>query len=135
MSGETNQLERHEPGLRVFAEWTRSSEGPQRLVIEAPVVNDAALRRSARHLADMSAEHFGLPAVGARQVMVRRYTEDQLASLPDGGVAYHRGLLDIRDDLGARGIENTDQVLASAMRVPVETLRACLRVAEQQLGR
>ncbi|MBM2621063.1 hypothetical protein JIG36_36740 [Actinoplanes sp. LDG1-06] len=130
---DTTQLERHEPGLRVFAEWTRSDEGPQRLVIEAPKVTRDTLRRAARHLGDMSNEFAGTLAVGARQVMVMRYTEDQFASLPSGGNAYHRGLLDIRDDLAARGIEDPEKLMALAMRVPLETLQACLEIARKRL--
>ncbi|WP_250034321.1 hypothetical protein [Paractinoplanes maris] len=131
----TTQLERQEPGLHVLAEWTADEDEPQRLVIAARRVNRDSLRRAARHLGDMTNEHGGTATVGARPVMVRRYAEDQLALLPEDGNAYHRGLLDIRDDLAARGVQDTDRVLAGAMRVPVETLRACLRVAEQRLGR
>ncbi|MBL7258156.1 hypothetical protein [Paractinoplanes lichenicola] len=134
MSFEPSQMSRREPGLHVMAEWTLDGEGPQRLVIEAPRVTRETLRRAARHLGDMSDEYAGgTLAVGAWQVMVMRYTEDQLQALPSGGDAYHRGLLDIRDDLAARGIEEADKLLAGAMRVPVETLEACLRVARQRL--
>lgn len=67
--------------------------------------------------------------------MVAQYTEDRLAALPSGGDAFHRGLLDLHDDLAGRERVDPDRTLAAAMRVPVETLRACLRVARQRLGR
>ncbi|MBU2668288.1 hypothetical protein KOI35_32730 [Actinoplanes bogorensis] len=132
---ETTQLERHEPGLHVFAEFSGDEDAPKRLVVEAPRVTRETLRRVARHLGDMAVEYAGpVLAVGARQVMIARYTEDQVATLPADGTAFHRGLLDIRDDLAARGVDNSEQVLARAMRVPEETLVACLRVARERLA-
>ncbi len=135
-------LERRSPDLHVVGEWDDSESeiypvGPRRLVIEltgpAPAgITAETLRHAARYLGDMTDEFNEVLHVGGHQIMARRYTEDLLAELPRDGDAYHRGLLAIRDDLVERGEASPDHVLSSAMRVPLETLHACLEVARKR---
>jgi hypothetical protein len=78
---------RHAADFNVLAEWDDTDDetypvGPRRLSIEltgeAPggIITDL-LRRADRHLGDMIGEFNEMPAVGAYQVMVRRYLEDR----------------------------------------------------------
>jgi hypothetical protein len=137
-------LERRSADLHVVAEWANPGSGtdpvgPRRLVIEltgpAPAgITSATLRQAARHLDDMTDELHRMPSVGGHRSMVRRYTQDRLAELPPDGDAYHRGLLALHDDLVGRGETNPEGILSDAMRVPGETVRACLEVARRRLG-
>ncbi|MEU8242251.1 hypothetical protein AB0C07_28705 [Actinoplanes missouriensis] len=134
-------LERRSADLHVVAEWSSASAevypvGPRRLVIELsrPVpegITSDTLRQVGRHLDDMVGEFNEVLAVGGHRTMVRRYTEDRLASLPPDGDAFHRGLLDIHEDLDRRGEASPTRVMAEAMRIPEETMRACLRIARR----
>ncbi|BCY13188.1 hypothetical protein [Actinoplanes sp. L3-i22] len=138
-------LERRSADLHVVGEWDSSESeiypaGPRRLVIEltGPVpagITSETLRRANRHLGDMTDEFNEVLHVGGHRIMVRQYAENRLAELPPDGDAYHRGLLAIRDDLAERGETSPDHVLSSAMRVPLETLQACLKVARERLGK
>ncbi|MEU4244466.1 hypothetical protein [Actinoplanes sp. NPDC026619] len=137
----TTRLERREPTLYVVAEWEGAEDsthlaGPRRVAVEVAAdiaggITSSVMRRADRHLADMAAEFNEIPAVGGHAVMVRRYLEDRLAALPADADGYHRGLLDIRDDLVSRGQAAPEEALAAAMGVPDETMRACLQVAQQ----
>ncbi|BAL91249.1 hypothetical protein AMIS_60290 [Actinoplanes missouriensis 431] len=73
-------------------------------------------------------------SVGGHATMVRRYTEKRLARLPRDRQGYHRGLLDLHDDLTRRGEESPTRVMAAAHGMPEETMRACLRVARQHVN-
>ncbi|GIF08913.1 hypothetical protein Asi03nite_64510 [Actinoplanes siamensis] len=91
------------------------------------------LRRVGRHVSDMTAEFHEMPMVGGYRTMVRRYVEDRLAEMPDSGDAFHRSLLGLYNDVTERsgGRVGVLSVLAEAMRVPVETMQACLQVARR----
>ncbi|WP_127553983.1 hypothetical protein [Actinoplanes sp. OR16] len=138
-------LERRSGDLHVVVEWDSSESGiypagPRRLVIELtrPVpagITAETMRRAVRHLGDMTDEFNEVLTVGGHATMVRQYVEERLATLPPDGDAYHRGLLAIVDDLVSRGESSPENVLANAMRVPLETMNACLKVARQRLGR
>lgn len=138
-------LERRSADLHVVAEWDDSESeiypvGPRRVVVElagpAPAgITSEMLRRADRYLGDMTDEFNEVLHVGGHRIMARQYAEDRLAELPGDGDAYHRGLLAIHDDLAGRGETSPDYVLSSAMRVPLETLHACLEVARERLGR
>jgi hypothetical protein len=138
-------LERRTVDLHVVAEWDSSESpaypvGPRRLVVELtrPVpagITSKSMRQVARHLDDMVAEFNEILSVGGHATMVRQYVEERLASLPPDGDAYHRGLLVIHDELVGHGAASPESVLAAAMRVPVETMHACLQVARRSLGR
>ncbi|MFI1996070.1 hypothetical protein [Actinoplanes sp. NPDC020271] len=137
-------LERRSADLHVVAEWDDSESevypvGPRRLVVELtrPVpagITSTILRQADRYLGDMSAEFNEVLSVGGFRTMVRQYAESRLAELPADGDAYHRGLLALRDELVQRGETSPDHVLSSAMRVPLETLQACLEVARKRLS-
>ena len=145
------ELERHEPGLQIVARWDddlvdATSSGPREVLIR--ITDDAApdarrrgvtsgvMRRVERHLADLTAEHNVIPAVGAYQVMVRQYLQRRLAELPadprSGGDVYYQGLLDIYQDIVGRGHPEPLNALAVAMGVPKETVKTRLRVARQR---
>jgi hypothetical protein len=129
------RLERRDLDLYVVAEWVKGQKaaGPRRLAIEVTGgITSEVMRRATRHLADMTDEHNKTPAVGAYASMVRRYVEDRVAALPADGADYHRGLLDIHADLVGRGLDEPEKALADAMRVPEETVRACLQVARDR---
>ncbi|MEV4344998.1 hypothetical protein AB0J83_11025 [Actinoplanes sp. NPDC049596] len=131
------RLERRDLDLYVVAEWEDGQEaaGPRRLAIEvADGITSGTMRRATHHLGDMTDEYNRTPTVGAYATMVSRYVEDRVAALPDDGDDYHRGLLDIHADLVGRGYDEPEKALARAMRVPQETVRACLQVARQQLS-
>jgi hypothetical protein len=131
------RLERRNTDLHVTAAWVGSGgtemNGPQRVVIEAGEVTAETLRLTARHVSDMTAEFHEMPAVGGYRTMVRRYVEDRLAELPGSGDAFHRSLLDLYTDVTERsdGRVGVLSVFADAMRVPVETMQACLQVARR----
>ncbi|WP_328459444.1 hypothetical protein OHA21_27125 [Actinoplanes sp. NBC_00393] len=136
---DTTTLERRDADLRVIAEFSNADTdvypvGPQRLVIETTEkgIDSAILRRADRRLGEMVAEFNEILGVGGFRSMVVQYTEDRLAALPSDGDAFHRGLLDLYDDLAGRERVDPDRTLAAALRVPEETLRACLQVARQQ---
>ncbi|MFC7276768.1 hypothetical protein ACFQS1_22480 [Paractinoplanes rhizophilus] len=134
----TKRLERREPALYVVAEW-EGSPGPRRLAIEvaaeeADGITASVMRRVDRLLADMTAEFNEIPAVGGHAVMVRHYVEDRLAGLPSDDAGYHRGLLDIHDELVDRGHTAPEKAIADAMRIPEEAMRACLQVARQHVA-
>jgi hypothetical protein len=137
--------ERHDAGLRIVAEWdsvhdTTDVAGPQRLAIELTGEKEragitlAVLRRAERHISDMTAEVNEIPAVGGRHAMVRHYLEERLAALATDGKAFHQGLLDLLADLVERHHAEPEKALADAMRMPEETLRACLHVARERVA-
>ncbi|HWS33464.1 MAG TPA: hypothetical protein VN408_12050 [Actinoplanes sp.] len=129
----TARRERTEAGLSVVAEWDDPEiEGPQRVTIAGEEVTPRVLRQVGRLLDDMTAEFHQMPATGAFPVMVRRYAEDRLAELPAG--EFHRGLLALHDKIDSDGRTEAVSMLAAAMRMPEETVRACLRVARQRTG-
>jgi hypothetical protein len=138
-------LERSDADLRVVAEFSDADTdvypvGPQRLAIELtgnhPAGIDAAiLRRTGRRLDEMIGEFNEILGVGASRGMVVQYAEERLAALPSDGDAFHRGLLDLHDDLAERGEQDPVRLLATAMRMPGETVQACLQVASRWLGR
>ncbi|MGC9670891.1 hypothetical protein ACNTMW_30635 [Planosporangium sp. 12N6] len=151
--GWTTEVRREDAGLEIVGRWSGrtgepASDGPRELVIRltdgaAPGarqrgVTSGVLRRVERHLGDMEAEAHRMPSVGGFQVMVRRYLEGRLATLPEnprqGGDAYYSGLLDIFEDLVGRGHPEPVNALASAMGVPKDTLKTRLRVARQRRG-
>ena len=68
-------------------------------------------------------------ATGAYRVMVRHYIEGRLAVLPADGEEHYLGLVDILNDLIARGEAEPEKSIAIAMGVPEETVRARLRQA------
>lgn len=127
-------LEHREPDLTVIAEWDDADAdgGPDRVVIEAPDIGPGTLRRAGRRLHLMTAEFLQMPMVGAYRTMVRQYAEDQLAELTTE--RFHRGLLEIYDRIDNDGRVEAVPTLAAAMRVPEETMRACLRVARQRVS-
>jgi hypothetical protein len=130
------RLERHEPDLHVIAEWSDpdSDHGPDRLVVEAPGISAATMRRVSRKLVHMTAEFREELTVGGFRTMVRQYAENRLAELPEDGDGFHRGLLEIHDRIDKDGRVEAVPTLAAAMRVPEETMRACLRVARQRVN-
>ncbi|GIF48218.1 hypothetical protein DFJ67_3495 [Asanoa ferruginea] len=138
-------LERSDADLQVVAEFSDAETdtypvGPQRLMIELACHDPAGigteiLRRADRRLSDMVGEFNEILAVGGHHRMVVQYVEARLATLPADGDAFHRGLLDLHDDLALREQADPALLLSAAMRMPEETARACLQVARQRLGR
>ncbi|MEV0895621.1 hypothetical protein [Actinoplanes sp. NPDC049802] len=132
---ENIRLERRDTELTVIAEWgDAAAEWPRRLVIEAPAISGKTLREVERRLFAMSAELHEMPSVGGFAVMVRQFAENRLAELPEDGPAFHRGLLEIYEKIDTDGHVDAVRTLAAAMRLPEETMRACLRVARQRLS-
>ncbi|WP_430792046.1 hypothetical protein [Actinoplanes sp. G11-F43] len=119
--------------MNVSAEWDDpASEGPQRVTVTAGEITSRTLRRAGRLVDEMTAEFHEMPSVGAYRVMVRQYAEDRLAELPADG--FHRGLLDLYHKIDDDGRVEPVATLAAAMRMPEESVRACLRVARQRVA-
>ncbi|MEW2385654.1 hypothetical protein AB0873_26680 [Micromonospora sp. NPDC047707] len=75
--------------------------------------------------------------VGAYQIMTRRYVERRIAELPAGPgetEARLRGLLDIFDDITAKGHPEPLKLLATVLGIPVDTLVTHLRAAGRPWG-
>ncbi|MGN9778050.1 hypothetical protein ACTMS0_20140 [Micromonospora sp. H33] len=75
--------------------------------------------------------------VGAYQIVTRRYVERRIAELPAGPEAEDarlRGLLDIFDDLTAKGHPEPLTLLAAVLGIPVDTLVTHLRSAARSWG-
>nr|GID84752.1 hypothetical protein Ade03nite_36760 [Actinoplanes derwentensis] len=117
--------------MNVVAEWDdQEIEGPQRVTISGAEISSRTLRQVGRLVDDMAAELHEMPSAGAFRVMVRQYAEDRLAELPADG--FHRGLLALHDKIDSDGRAEAVTTLAAAMRIPAESVRACLRVARQR---
>ncbi|GAA1635776.1 hypothetical protein [Actinoplanes couchii] len=126
-----SRLERTKAGFTVVAEWDGSDfEGPQRVTVDGAEIGARTMRLVGRLVDDMTAEFHEMPFVGAFQVMVRQYAEDRLAELPAD--EFHSGLLALHDKIDSSGRVEAVATLAAAMRMPEETVRACLRVARQR---
>ncbi|PZG21805.1 hypothetical protein C1I95_06570 [Micromonospora craterilacus] len=73
--------------------------------------------------------------VGAYQLMARRYVQARLAELPhrpEGTDARLRGLLEIYEELNARGHPEPLTLLADVLGIPVEILVGHLRSAKRE---
>ncbi|MER5454641.1 hypothetical protein ABT008_07655 [Micromonospora sp. NPDC002389] len=72
---------------------------------------------------------------GADQIIVRRYVQERLAGLPtrpEDVDARLRGLLDLYEELNARGHPEPLTLLASVLGIPVEILVGHLRAAQRR---
>ena len=72
--------------------------------------------------------------VGANQIMARRYVQARLAELPERpeeADARLRGLLEIYEELNARGHPEPLTLLAGVLGIPVDVLVVHLRAAQR----
>ncbi|GAA4957092.1 hypothetical protein GCM10025331_54100 [Actinoplanes utahensis] len=120
--------------MTVIAEWADpdADGGPDRVVVEAADIGPGTLRVAGQRLALLTAEFLRMPLVDGFRTMVRQYAENRFAELTAD--RFHQGLLEIYDKIDNDGRVEAVPVMAAAMRVPEETMRACLRVARQRLN-
>jgi hypothetical protein len=149
----TTETTRDDAGWIVTARWwgekgEPASDGPREVVIRLADnaspdvrqrgVNSGVMRRLEHHVNDMAAEVHDMPSVGAYAVMARRYVEDRLAQLPagprEGGDVYYRGLLELFEDVTAKGHPEPVNLLSTVMGIPKDTLKTRLRTARQRRG-